>query len=49
MASLTIRDLPERLLDSLKSRVDWKPVSTNEVTAPAPGEQGFFIVAPQGK
>ena len=30
----------------LGESADWKPVSTNEVTVPAPGEQGFFIVAP---
>ena len=35
--------------DELGESADWKPVSTNEVTVPAPGEQGFFIVAPQGK
>ena len=32
--------------DELGESADWKPVSTNEVTVPAPGEQGFFIVAP---
>ena len=34
---------------ALGDSADWKPVSTNEVAVPAPGEQGFFIVAPQGK
>ena len=32
--------------DSLGEMAEWKPVSTNEVTVPAPGEQGFFIVVP---
>ena len=35
--------------DALSESADWKPVSTNEVTVPAPGEQGFFIVAPAGE
>ena len=35
--------------DALGESAEWKPVSTNEVTVPASGEQGFFIVAPQGK
>lgn len=30
----------------LGESADWKPVSTNEVVVPAPGEQGFFIVTP---
>ncbi|MBQ0031385.1 MAG: hypothetical protein KBT68_01140, partial [bacterium] len=32
--------------DSLDGSAEWKPVSTNTVEVPAPGEQGFFIVSP---
>ena len=35
--------------DSLGESAEWKPVSTNTLPVPSPGEQGFFIVAPQGK
>ncbi len=31
---------------SLGKSVEWTPVSTNKVEVSAPGEQGFFIVAP---
>ena len=30
--------------DSLDESAEWTPVSTNSVTVPAPGEQGFFIL-----
>ena len=32
--------------DALGESAEWTPVSTNTVEVPAPGEQGFFIVAP---
>ena len=35
--------------DSLGESAEWKPVSTNTLPVPSPGEQGFFIVAPQGE